>query len=431
MSDSRRSFIQKFGGLLGLTLSSPFYQTLQGQDLVSTIAKYQNTGLEEVVRDETFWYQIKQAYTVSPSILNFNNGGVCPAPKVVQDALDRYNKLSNEAPSFYMWRILDQGREPLRRKLAQLASCHQDEIAINRNASEALETIIFGLALKAGDEVVLSRQDYPNMTHAWRQRELRDGIVLKWVDLQYPIEDDEQIVKAYQALFSEKTKVVHLTHVINWNGQILPVQKIGRLAHQQGIEVVVDGAHSFTHIPYRLDEMECDYFGTSLHKWLCAPIGSGMMYIKKKKIAKVFPLFGASDPLSDNIRKFENLGTRSFPIEQAIGQAIDFHYLIGGERKAERLFYLKNYWVERVMEHPKISVHTSLKKGYSGAIALINCAGKTAPEFSHALQSKYKIHTTQSNWGGIVGVRISPNVYTTTRDLDILVDSILEIADQA
>lgn len=421
---TRRKFISRLTSLTGLSLSTPFFSTVEGKSLLAALANSEDRTTNDVVQDETFWYQIKNAYTVSASIINLNNGGVCPQPRVVQEAVERYNRLSNEAPSYYMWRILDQGREPIRRKLADLAGCPSEEIAINRNASEALETIIFGLRLKAGDEVVLTKQDYPNMVNAWKQRALRDGVVLKWLSFKFPIEDKKRIIDAFVGAFTNKTKVVHITHMINWLGQILPVKEIAQEAKKRGIEVIVDGAHTFAHLNYKIPELECDYYGTSLHKWLCAPFGSGLLYVKKEKIKNLFPLFAGDEPESDNIRKFENLGTRSFAIEQAIGQAVDFHLMIGSERKEKRLHYLKNYWAEQIKDLPRVKMNTSLKPEFGCAIASISIEGVKPYDFSQYLFQEYKIHTVSINWENINGVRITPNVYTTIKDLDVLVKAI-------
>ncbi|MAT55655.1 MAG: aminotransferase [Saprospirales bacterium] len=420
----RRTFIRRLAGAAALV---PFFETLQGKSFLTTLEEYASMPPDECATDEDFWYYVQQAYTVSANIINLNNGGVSPQPRVVQEAVERYNRMSNEAPSYYMWRILDKGREPLRAKLADLAGCSPEELAINRNSSEALETIIFGLRLKAGDEVVLTKQDYPNMINAWKQREHRDGIVLKWLDFQFPIADKQQIVDTFVNAFSEKTKVVHLTHIINWMGQILPVREIADEAHKRGIEVLVDAAHSFAHLDYKIPDLKCDYFGTSLHKWLCAPFGSGLLYVRKEKIAKLYPLFAAGDPESDDIRKFENLGTRSFAIEQAIGQAVDFHNMIGAERKQKRLQFLKEYWTRKVLEFEGVSIGTSLHPEYSCAIALLKIEGKTPVEVADYLFRNFKIHTVAINWENIHGVRITPNVYTTTKNLDTLVAGIAEL----
>jgi len=284
--------------------------------------------------------------------------------------------------------------------------------------------VIFGLPLQAGDEVILTRQDYPNMINAWKQREKRDGILLKWLDLELPQENTAAIVAQFQQAFSTRTRVLHLTHLINWRGQIMPAKAITEAAHEAGIEVLLDAAHSFAHLDYTIPDLGCDYFGSSLHKWLCAPFGSGMLYVKPEKIAKLYPLFAAPEPESDDIRKFEHLGTRSFAIEQGIAQAVDFHHMIGSDRKEKRLHYLKNYWAEQVLELPGVNLQTSLHPDFGCALALLRIKDKDPKELGRFLFKNYKIHTVPIVWENIAGVRITPNVYTTLRELDTLVEAV-------
>jgi selenocysteine lyase/cysteine desulfurase len=327
-----------------------------------------------------------------------------------------------------MWRILDQGREPLRKRLAALAGVSHEEIAMQRNASEALETIIFGLQLKPGDEVVLSKQDYPNMMQAWKQREKREGIKLVWVDLLMPSDDNDYLTSVYTKAFTAKTKVVHITHVINWNGQILPVRRIADAAHAKGIEVVVDGAHSFAHFAFSIPELGADYFGTSLHKWLSACIGTGMLYVKKDKIKNLYPFFAGLESDEGDIHKFEHLGTRPFFIEQATNQAIDFHEMIGIQRKEARLFYLKNYWMNKVKDIPKVKLGTSMKPGFGCAIGIVHVDGTKPRAFEDYLLVNHKIHVVAIDKENITGIRISPNVYTSINVLDRLVEGITSFA---
>lgn len=428
MSDNRRIFLQKAALLTGAFSFNSLFDQLYAADIHEAAKKISSLTPEQAATDEDYWSVIQQAYTVNPNIINLNNGGVSPAPKVVQDALDRYNKLSNEAPSYYMWRILDQGREPLREKLAELAGCDANEIAINRNATEALNTVIYGLNLKAGDEVIGTKQDYPNMINAWKQRASREGIVYSQISFNFPIEDDEIIVNAFEKAITSKTKVLHVTHMINWVGQLMPVKKIAKMAHAKGIEVLVDGAHSFGLIDFKIPDLDADYFGTSLHKFLSAPIGSGMLWVKKDKIKNLWPLLCNDKPNSDDIRKFETLGTRSFPIEQAIGEAINFHNAIGSKRKQERIFYLKNYWAAAVKQNPKVKIHTSLNAKYGCAICGVSVTGMTPAELDSQLFNKYKIHCTNIVWENISCVRITPHVYTTLKDLDKLIRALNEIA---
>lgn len=353
---NRRSFLHKAGMASATAFFSSFVQPAWSKNFERAIRQAKDISPDDLATEEEFWYYIQQAFTVSSSIINLNNGGVSPAPKTVQDAMKRYYDLSNEAPSYYMWRILDMGRETLRSNLAKLAGCGPEEIAINRNSSEGLETVIFGLPLSAGDEVVVARQDYPNVVNAWKQREARDKIKINWVNLELPSEDESYLVQQYVKAFTSKTKAVNITHIINWNGQILPVKKIAAEAHKRGIDVLVDGAHSFAHFSFKIPDLDADYFASSLHKWLYAPIGSGVLYVKKDKIKNVYPLFASDDPLKGDIRKFEHLGTRPFFIEQAIGKALEFHDMIGSERKEKRLHYLKNYWMEKVKDLPKVKL---------------------------------------------------------------------------
>lgn len=422
MPTDRRSFIRQSAALLG-TLALH-------QHLAAAFPTLAPPAAHSNDPEDDFWRQIRLAYAASPNIINLNNGGVSPAPRATLDALDYYNRMCSEAPSYYMWRILELDREPLRDNLARLAGVNAEEIALNRNATEALNTIVFGLPLRAGDEVVLSKYDYPNMINAWKQREKRDGIKLVWVDLRLPSEDADYLANAYTAKFSPRTRLVHLTHIINWNGQILPVRAIADRAHAQGIEVLVDGAHSFALLDYRIPDLGCDYWGTSLHKWLCGPFGSGMLWIKKDKIAGVWPLLSNDLPQGDNIRKFESLGTRSFPIEMAIGYSLDLHNLIGTRRKQERLQFLKNYWMEQVRDVPGIRLQTSLHPDWGCAIGTFGFKDRKSSELVGQLFEKWKIHTTGIEWEQVSSVRVTPNVYTTTEELDKLVRAIKKMGEE-
>ncbi len=425
---NRRSFLNKVGLLSASALSANIFQPAWSRNLKAAIKDAENVAPGDLATDDEFWYYVQQSYTISSGFINLNNGGVAPAPKVVADAMKRYYDISNEAPSYFMWRVIDQGREPLRKNLAQLAGCDKEEIAMVRNASEALEAVIFGIDLKPGDEVVLTKQDYPNMIGAWKQREKREGIKLVWINLELPSEDENYLVKQYTDAFTAKTKIVQVTHMINWIGQKMPVKKIADAARKKNIEVLVDGAHTFAQFEFLIPDLNCDYFGTSLHKWLGAPIGTGMLYIRKEKIKNIWPLFGAGEKEEDNIRKFEHLGTRPFFIEEAIDKAIDFFDMIGAKRKEERLLYLKNYWMSKVKDIPKVKIHTSLKKEFGCAIGLVAMEGKTPAELDSYLWSNYKIHTVGIVWENISGVRVTPNVYTSTKNLDRLVEGIESFA---
>jgi selenocysteine lyase/cysteine desulfurase len=425
---TRRSFFKKTASAAGALSLAPLVSQAISEDISEALLSLNKLSPLAAATDEDLWARMAQAYTVSPNILNLNNGGVSPQPKVVQDAVDRYYHLSNEAPSYYMWQILDKGREPLRKKLADLTGVSHDELAINRNTTEALGTFTWGIDMKRGDEIVMTKQDYPNMIHAWKQRELREGVKINWINLTLPVENDESVIKAYVDATTSKTKIWHITHLLTWTGQILPAAKLCAEARKRGIISIVDAAHSFAHVDYKISDLGCDYFGTSLHKWLCAPFGTGLMYINKPLIEKTWPIFPTDKPLSPDIRKFEALGTRSFAPEQAIGQAIDFHNAIGGKRKQERLHYLKKYWCDALTKNPRVKLHISLKPEYSCGLGTFSIDGLDVGDIATKLMSDYGIHTVSIKWENVNAVRIGPNVYTTTKDLDRFIDAVGKIA---
>ncbi|MFT6850189.1 MAG: selenocysteine lyase/cysteine desulfurase [Sphingobacteriales bacterium] len=421
---NRRDFFKNLTALAGVSSFMAFADEVSARELESVSKMLASDRPEETAKDENFWGWVRESYTVSANIINLNNGNVSPQPKTVQETHDHYMRLSNEAPSYYMRRIVDQGRETVRAKLAQHAGVSPEEIAINRNTTEALNTIIFGIPMTAGDEVVLSPQDYPNMLNAWRQREKRDGIVLKWVTIDLPLESEEEIIKAYTNAITSRTKLVMITHMIHHTGQILPVRKIADVARSKGAEVMVDGAHTFGHLVYSIPDLGADYFGTSLHKWMCCPFGTGFLWIKKEKISKIWPLLSAPEPASDDIRKFEHLGTRSVPKEMSISRALDFHDIIGAERKQARLQYLKSYWYEGVREvhGAKFRVKQDLKN--SCALGSLEIEGASARDLASHLYRNYKVHVIGLENEFLNAIRVTPHVYSNLKDLDRLVKGV-------
>ncbi|MBR9923301.1 MAG: aminotransferase class V-fold PLP-dependent enzyme [Bacteroidetes bacterium] len=422
----RRKFLGNVAGLAGGSLLSPLQAHSITNDLYSRIQS--QTDKPQLVTDESFWKLVRNAYSVSAEIINLNNGGVSPQPRIVQAAVVKDYSYANELPSYNLWRKIDKDREPIREKLAELAGCAAEEIAINRNATEGLETIIFGLPLERGDEVVLSRYDYPSMVNAWEQRASRDGIILKYVDLDVPMEDTETIVSRYVKVLTSKTRLVHVTHLINWTGQLLPVKEITRAVKEREVEVMIDGAHSFAHLDFSIQEIGCDYFATSLHKWLCAPFGTGFLFVRKEKIAKIFPMFAsAAGPNDADIRKFEHLGTRSLGIEMGILEAIEFHNQIGIDLKHARLLYLRQYWSDKLRARPGIRLLTSDKDGYAAGMGLLDIESlEPGKLYNHLFQEK-KILTSPVNHLDARGVRISPNIYTQLEELDYFVEAIEEM----
>jgi selenocysteine lyase/cysteine desulfurase len=395
-----------------------------------SVARAQSAGAavsgrpaEVVAQDEDFWFNVRHAFTVDRNIVNLNNGGVSPSPKVVMDTEIRYLELENMNPTYYMWRILDPGLETVRRRLARSFGCDPEEIAITRNASEALEIVQFGLDLKAGDEVVTTNQDYPRMIAAWLQRERRDGIVLKQITFPVPPPSLDYLTKRIEESLTPKTKVIHICHMTNRTGQIFPVKEICRMGRSRGIEVIVDGAHAYAQFPFRHQDLECDYYGTSLHKWLLAPIGTGMLYMRKSKIPKIWPMMAADNSLHEDIRKFEQIGTHPASQRNAITEALDFHESIGVERKAERFRYLRRRWSNRLRDLPGVKILNSEDPAQSCGIGFLSVDGFEAGKLVGYLWEKHRIWTTPVvTPGEYQGLRITPNVYTTLEEIDTFAD---------
>ena len=378
---------------------------------------------KDIARDESFWREIQQGYTADRGLINLNNGGVSPSPTVVQEALKRYLDFSNTSPAYSMWRILEPQKETIRKRMARFFNCDTEEIALTRNASEGLQICQNGFDLEAGDEVLTTTQDYGRMISTFKQRECRDGIVLKQFKIPIPAENDNQIVNLFEKNITPKTKLILMCHMINITGQILPVKKVVKMAKKYNIPVIVDGAHSFAHFDFDLTDLECDYYATSLHKWLSAPFGTGMLYVRKNKIPGLWPLQASNECGKDDIRKFEEIGTHPCPNKIAIGDALTFHQGIGSKNKEARLIYLRDRWAKRLLKNDRIRLHTSLKPGKSCAIATVEIKGIDTSAVAKELWDKYRIFVVAINHKEFTGCRITPHVYTTIEEIDRFSDA--------
>lgn len=372
--------------------------------------------------NEDFWARVAQAYTTDRSLINLNNGGVSPAPAVVQDAMKRHLDYSNTAPAYTMWRVLEPQREAVRETLADTFDVEPDEIALTRNASEGLQICQFGMDLKAGDEVLTTTQDYPRMINTFLQRQRREGIVLKRFSIPTPAENPDEIVSLFEQNITGKTRVILVSHMVFLTGQILPVAQVAALGRKKGIPVIVDGAHALGHFAFTLSDVDCEYYGTSLHKWLCAPHGTGLLYVRKNKIPGLWPLMAADEKQDDDIRKFEEIGTHPAANYLAIAEALTFYRGIGAERKERRLRYLRDYWARRLLMHDRVRLHTSLKPGFSCAIATVQVDGIDQSELCDYLWKQHRILTVGIEHDEFSGLRVSPNVYTTLPELDRFCD---------
>ena len=396
-------------------------------DIAANLKSHLGTA-DDVVADEDFWFEVQGAFTVDRTLVNLNNGGVSPAPKLVQDAMKRHLDYSNLAPTYTMWQILEPQREGTRERMARAWGVDAEEVAFTRNSSESLQTMQFGIDLERGDEVLTTTQDYGRMITTFKQRERREGIVLKQIQIPVPAEDPAEIVRLFEEAITPRTRMILASHMINLTGQILPVTELTAMARRHGIPLVIDGAHSLAHFDFDLGELDVDNYSSSLHKWLFAPHGTGFLYVRKDKIADVWPLMAAPETQDNNIRKFEAIGTHPEAPYLCIGEALTFHEGLGAARKAARLVYLRDYWANELLQHDNVRLNTSQKEGFACGIANVEVLGVQPNALRDYLWDQHRIITVSINHAEFQGLRISPSVYTTLPELDRFVDVMSHVA---
>ncbi|HUC78014.1 MAG TPA: aminotransferase class V-fold PLP-dependent enzyme [Vicinamibacterales bacterium] len=421
----RRDFLRQIvpAGAVGLiALKSDWLERV-----VAATGSVADRPAADVAADENYWHEIQQAFTLDRTIINLNNGYTCPSPRVVHEALKRYLDMSNQAPIYYMWNLLEPNVETVRRKLAAEAGCDPEELAITRNASEALQICQLGIDLQPGDEVVTTNQDYGRMLDTWDQRARRDKITVTKISFPVPTTNLGDLTARIERAITPRTKVIHICHMTNLTGQLFPVRDIARMARSRGIQTIVDGAHAFAHFPFAVRDLECDYYGTSLHKWLLAPVGTGFLYMRRERIENLWPLTPAAAAKSKDIRKFEEVGTHPAANHNAIAEALTFHQAIGVERRAARMRYLTDRWATRLERHPRVKILTSRLPNQSWGLANISLEGIDSGKAYETLWSKYRIITASIKHAEYQGLRITPNIYTTLQEIDMFGDAVEEL----
>ncbi len=427
---TRREFLGAIGRPAALGVAAAAFDPLVMRAALAKAASYAGPP-EEAAGDEAFWFEIQQAFTVDRSVVNLNNAGVSPAPAAVQDAQKRHLDFANSMPPpVALWEVQDPQRETVRQRLARTFGTGPEEIALVRNSSEGLQICQLGFDLQRGDEVLTTNQDYPRMIATFEQRARREGIVLKQFSLPVPAEDDDEIVDLYRRNLSPRTKLILACHLINLTGQILPVKRVVELGRERGIPVIVDGAQSFAHVDFDHADLGCDYFATSLHKWLFAPHGTGMLYVRREKIRDLWPLTAAPAAMADDIRKFEEIGTHPDAQSLAIAEALAFHEGIGAARKAARLRHLRDRWALRLARHERVRLHTSLKPGRACGIATVEIAGVDTRKLADHLWRRRHILATPIVHPEFSGVRVSPSVYTLPGEVDAFCEAMEEVLEK-
>src|SRR3989475_1703867 len=387
---------------------------------------------EEVAQDELYWREIQEAFTLDRTISNLNNGNSCPSPRVVHEAFKRYADISNQAPVYYRG-LIERNMETIRRRLAAEFGADPEEIAITRNASESLQIAQMGIDLKPGDEVITTEQDYPRMLTTWDQRERRDKIKVTRLDFPCPTTQVD-LLRRFEAAITPQTKVLHFCHITNQSGQLFPVRELTSMARRRGIITIVDGAHALGHFPFKLSDLGMDYYGVSLHKWLLAPLGTGLLYVRKERIASTWPLQAAPARHDSDIRKFEEIGTNSPAPKAAINEAIAFQQAIGIERKAARLRYLTLRWANELKKSERIRLHSSLEPGQTWGLAVVSVNGMDSNKLVSHLWDKYRIVITAIGHDNpkepnlsYHGLRVTPNIYTPLEEIDTFVEAMQNV----
>lgn len=386
---------------------------------------------QDIHTDEAFWDVVRRAYPRQEPLLNLNNASASPPPLTVENTVTEALRFISRNPDVNMWNHLDPLLPATKSGLALVAGCEPEEIALNRNSTEGLCTAIFGIPLAAGDEVLVSPWDYPSVRSAWLQRQEREGINVIDVTFELCDDDDTEIIRAYASAITSRTRVVQLTHMSHWTGRIFPVRQLCAMAARDGILTVLDAAQTFAQIPLRFDDLGCDYFVTSLHKWLGAPIGNGMLIVRKDKIDSTWPLLAPFDPPPLQIEKFDhwNLGTYNSALQAGIAPAIEFHRSIGIDRIHQRLRELTRYWTTAAQTIPGFTLHTPLNGNAFAAVTLFSIAGIDSLSIERHLRNAHHVHVKYRRVGALEGLRVSPHVYTSKADLDDFVHALQATVD--
>jgi selenocysteine lyase/cysteine desulfurase len=425
---SKRDFLKSTVGL-GFADWTQWTNHLTEQ-LSTQLSRVAHLSAEQLAQDEDFWLTIRKKYSLKPDYINLENGYYSMAAQPVLEGFVKHVRDINREASYYMRTRQFDDKLTMRTQLAQLLGCATEELIVTRNTTESLDTVIAGYDWKPGDEAVMAEQDYGAMLDMFKLQARRYGIVNRVISLPNHPSSDEQIVALYRQAITPRTRLLMVCHMVNITGQILPVRQIADMAHEQGVDVLVDGAHALAHVQFDIKDLHADYYGSSLHKWLGCPLGAGILYVKRENIRKIWPMFGESGFADDDIRKLNHTGTHPVHTDLAIADAIAFHKMIGIERKEARLRYLQQYWTSRVRNLSNVQVNTPADPQRACGIANVGISHLKPSELAKTLLERYKVWTVAIDYAQVHGVRITPHLYTTTAELDQFVEAIRQLAKQ-
>ncbi len=405
-----------------------FTSPILSSKINNLLSSVKNKNANQIALDEDFWLNIRNEYQLNSAFINLENGYYSMAPKATLKAFQENIAEINLKNSYYMRTSQFDDQTLVRSKLAALVGCNLEEIIITRNTTESLDSVIAGYDWKPGDEAVMAMQDYGAMLDMFKLQARRYGMVNRIISLPNHPQSDEEIVELYAQAITSKTRLLMVCHIVNITGQILPIKKICEMAHAKGVDVMVDGAHAISHIDFKISDLGCDYYGSSLHKWLSVPLGVGILYVKKEKIKSIWPIYGDMNFADDDIRKLNHTGTHPVHTILTISAAIDFANKIGIERKEARLRFLQQYWTSKVRDIPNIIVNTPKENERACGIANVGIKTIKPAQMAKTLLEKYKIWTVAIDYANVQGCRITPNVYTTTSELDEFIKALKAMA---
>jgi selenocysteine lyase/cysteine desulfurase len=384
-----------------------------------------------LAKDEDFWTSIRNQYLLKPDYINLENGYYNFLPQPILNKFIEHIKEVNYQGSYYMRTVQFDNKKKIAARLAGIAGCLPEELIITRNTTESLDLVIGGFNWKAGDEAIMAVQDYGAMLDMFEQIQNRYGVVNIKLSVPNHPKNDEEIVHLYASAITSKTKVIFVSHMINITGQVLPIRKICDMAHSKGVQVIVDGAHAFAHVKFRIDELDCDYYAAALHKWLSTPLGAGLLYVKKENVKNLWPLLADGEKDINKINRLNHIGTHPVHTDLTINDCMDYYEMIGAERKEARMYFLQNYWTSKVRNLPKIIINTPADASRSCGIANVGIEGISPADLAKRLMTEHKVFTVAIDYANVHGCRITPNVYTTTKELDQFVLALKTLSNNA
>ena len=385
-------------------------------------------SLPVIDNEDELWKTVRSHYTLKDEYVNLESGYYNIIPNPILEHFINHVKHVNIEGSFYMRNDLNKNKDRVTSELANIVGSTPDQIAITRNATESLDLVISGFPWKKGDEAIYAKQDYGTMKEMFEQISNRYGVVNKIISIPNHPKNDEEIVSLYESQITSKTKLMMVCHMINITGQILPIKKICEMAHSYGVEVMVDGAHCIGHFDFSIDDFNCDYYGSSLHKWLATPLGAGLLYVNKNKTHRIWPLLANGNTNKSDIKRLNHIGTHPVHTDLAISNSIDYLKWIGMERKEKRMRFLQRYWSDKLRNVNNVIVNTPIDIDRSCGIGNVGLTNMNPSKMEDLLFEKYKIFTVAIDYANVKGCRISPNIFTTTKELDSFVDAVKELS---